>query len=97
MLTRRLVKAGCQGNWERAFRTLPTAGFLLKSWAGCLKDQWQGRRRFNWVSSLNVEAESRLQLLSTAMTRFYGQPETRQGYQAMIDAETSAQPLRKAN
>jgi ubiquinone/menaquinone biosynthesis C-methylase UbiE len=50
-------------------------------------------RRFNWVSSLNKEAESRLHLLSTAMIRFYSQPETRQAYQAMIDAETSAQPL----
>ena len=54
MLTRRLVKAGCLGNWERAFNTLPTAGFVLKSWTGCMKDQWQGRRRFNWVSSLNM-------------------------------------------
>jgi glycosyltransferase involved in cell wall biosynthesis len=93
MLFRRLVKALYQGNWERAFRVLPTAGFVLKSWMGCLKDQWQGRRRFNWISSVNVEAESQLQLLSTAMTKFYGHPETRRGYQAMIDAETSAQPL----
>jgi SAM-dependent methyltransferase len=92
-LSRRLVKAVCLGNWERAFKALPTASFLLQSWVGCLKDQWQGRRRFNWVSSLNVEAESRLQLLSTTMTKFYGHAETRQRYQAMIDAESSAQPL----
>jgi hypothetical protein len=63
------------------------------TWVRCLKGQWPERRRFNWVSSLNEEAESRLHLLSTAMIRFYSQPETRQAYQAMIDAETSAQPL----
>ena len=93
ILVRRLVKAGLYGDWGRALQTIPTAIFVLKSCAGCLKEQWQGRRHFNWVSSLNVEAESQLQLLSTRMTRFYGQTETRLAYQSMIDAETSSQPL----
>jgi SAM-dependent methyltransferase/glycosyltransferase involved in cell wall biosynthesis len=93
VLARRLINAICQRYCQRAFRTLAAAGFVLKSLAGCLRDQWQGRRRFNWVSSLDAEAESRLRLLSSAMSRFYGQPETRRAYQDMIDAETSAQPL----
>jgi hypothetical protein len=46
-LARRLVGSVRRANWERAFRTIPTAGFVMKSWAGCLKDQWLGRRRFN--------------------------------------------------
>ena len=88
-----LCKASLYGDWGRALQTIPTAIFVLKSWVGCLKEQWQGRRHFNWVSSINVEAESQLQLLSTRMTRFYGQTETRLAYQSMIDAERSSQPL----
>src|SRR5262245_20616350 len=63
------------------------------NWLRCLKGHWPERRRFNWISSSNKEAEFQLQLLSTAMIEFYSQPKTRQAYQAMIDAETSAQPL----
>jgi SAM-dependent methyltransferase len=93
-LARRLVGSVLRGNWERAFRTIPTAGFVVKSWAGCLKDQGSfRRRRFNWVASTDVEAESRLDLLSHNMTMFYGRPETRQAYQAMIDDEANSQPL----
>ena len=101
MLMRRLGKAVLTAKAERAMRTIPTAGFVVGSWAGCLREQWQGRRRFNWVSSTKVDAEQRLHLLSRSMSRFYGQPATRQAYQAMIDDEGSAQPhtegeLRKA-
>jgi SAM-dependent methyltransferase len=51
-----------------------------------------GRRRFEWVSSTDPAAQSRLEHLSTAMSLFYGQQVTRQAYQAMIDAPESAQP-----
>jgi SAM-dependent methyltransferase len=64
----------------------------VRSWYRCLVHQWLGRRRFEWVSSTDPAAQSRLEQLSTAMSRFYGQQATRQTYQAMIDAPESAQP-----
>ncbi|HEX4098810.1 MAG TPA: glycosyltransferase, partial [Caulobacteraceae bacterium] len=47
-LARRFGGGIVRGQWERALRTLPTAGFVIGSWAGSLKDQWLGRRRFDW-------------------------------------------------
>lgn len=54
--------------------------------------QWLGRRRFEWVSSTDPAAQSRLEQLSAAMTQFYSEQATRQAYQVMIDAPESAQP-----
>jgi len=92
-LARRLVGSLVRRNWERAARTIPTGGYVMSSWVGSLRDQWLGRRRFNWISSTDVAAESRLDLLSHSMKQFYGLPTTRQVYQAMIDDEAASQPL----
>ena len=71
-------KASLYGDWGRALQTIPTAIFVLKSWVGCLKEQWQGRRHFNWVSSINVEAEiATPTTIYSYQQDFYGQTETR--------------------
>jgi 2-polyprenyl-3-methyl-5-hydroxy-6-metoxy-1,4-benzoquinol methylase/GT2 family glycosyltransferase len=95
-LVLRLLGSVRRGRWERALRTIPTAGFVMKSWGGCLKDRWLARRRFNWVASTDAEAEARLHLLSHLMVGFYSRPETRRAYQAMIDDEANSQPLTEA-
>jgi 2-polyprenyl-3-methyl-5-hydroxy-6-metoxy-1,4-benzoquinol methylase/glycosyltransferase involved in cell wall biosynthesis len=93
ILARRATGGIILGHWERALATAPASWFVIKSLAACLWEHWQGRRRFNWVSSTDLQAESRLDFLSTEMLKFYSTPGTREAYQAMIDAETSAQPL----
>ncbi len=52
-----------------------------------------GRRRFNWISSVDPNAASRLESLSSQMGEFYSKPKTRNVYQTMVDADSSAQPL----
>jgi SAM-dependent methyltransferase/glycosyltransferase involved in cell wall biosynthesis len=101
ILIRRMTKSSLLGQWERAMLAIPTSGFVFSSLAKSLMDKWLGRRRFDWVSSTSPESEARLVQLAISMTRFYGQPSTRLSYQAMLDAEASAQPeteakLRKA-
>lgn len=96
VLARRLVGSMIRGRWERGLKTMPTAGFVLSSWYRCLVRQWLGRRRFEWVSSTDPAAQSRLGQLSAAMSRFYSQQTTRKVYQAMIDAPESAQPAMEA-
>jgi SAM-dependent methyltransferase len=64
----------------------------MSSWYNSFARQWLGRRRFEWVSSSDPGAQSRLEHLSTAMRRFYGQQITREAYQVMLDAPESAQP-----
>jgi glycosyltransferase involved in cell wall biosynthesis len=46
-LARRAVGGVVRGHWARALATVPATGFVLKSWAGCLSEHWQGRRRLN--------------------------------------------------
>jgi len=92
-LCRRLVGGLLRGHFERAGATVPTAFFVFRSLLKCLHEQWLGRRLFRWVSSSDPMMEPQLQLLSTRMGRFYSQPATRDAYQAMVDAESSAQPV----
>src|SRR5262249_26919422 len=91
-VARRAVGGLIRGNWERALAAVPTSMFVIRSLTSCLWEQWQGPRRFNWISSTDLQAQARLDFLSTAMARFYSTPETRKPDQAMVDAETSAQP-----
>jgi SAM-dependent methyltransferase len=79
-------------NRERGTSTVPTRHFGLRVRCRCVANQLLGRRRFEWVSSTDPGARSRLDQLSAAMIRFYSQEATREAYQAMIDAPESAQP-----
>lgn len=49
------------------------------------------RRRFVWISSVVGKSQA-LVSLDAAMMRFYSERATRDSYQALIDAESSAQP-----
>ncbi|MBM4259529.1 MAG: glycosyltransferase [Deltaproteobacteria bacterium] len=92
-LGRRLVGGVLRGHFERAWATVPASFYVIWSLFKCLHEQWLGRRSFRWVSSSDPMMESQLQLLSTRMGRFYSEPATRDAYQAMVDAEASAQPI----
>jgi glycosyltransferase involved in cell wall biosynthesis len=79
-------------HWERAARAVFVGISVVRSFMICLNHKRLGRRRFDWVSSADLAAESRLTLLSTKMSSFYATPETRAAYQVMVDAEESSQP-----
>jgi glycosyltransferase involved in cell wall biosynthesis/SAM-dependent methyltransferase len=99
VLFRRLVRAVVAGTVERGARIVPAAGFVFVSWLKCMNEQWLGRRQFNWISSTDFSAQSRLEYLDTAMRRFHSQPERRRAYQGMLHSPESAQiegELRKA-
>jgi SAM-dependent methyltransferase len=93
LLARRAAGGLIRGSWKRPLAAVPTSMFVTSSLFFCLWEQWQGPRRFNWISSTDLRAQARLDFLSAAMARFYSTPETRKPYQVMVDAETSAQPL----
>jgi len=91
-LGRRFVGAMLRGRWERMFRAITVSVFVIRSFAKCSRNRWLGRRRFDWVSSVDPAAEARLTLLSSKMARFYRSPITREAYQKMVDSPDSAQP-----
>jgi|GEM_PF-723667 len=92
-LFRRLVGGMLRRQPERALKTFPASLFVLCSLGRCMKEQWLGRRHFRWVSSSDPMMNPQLQVLSAAMSKFYSLTSTRDAYQVMIDAESSAQPL----
>jgi SAM-dependent methyltransferase/GT2 family glycosyltransferase len=92
LLSRRIVASLLRRHWRRGFAAGPVVLQTIQSITKCLKDRWQGHRRFDWASSVDPVGEPRLQHLCARMERFYSDPGTRSAYQKMLDSQETLQP-----